>query len=268
MILIMTASVSPAKIRQLSLRDVDERLKQYCSALQFYIRSKRFDKIVFCDNSNYDYEYLLEKKLAEEKGVLLEILKFTSEYNLVEKYGKGYGEGEILKYVLSNSYLLQTEEYFYKVTGRLIVKNISKLVKKKETCTRFNRNLYANKSVDTRFWGMAKQQFTQYLIDSYKKVNDENGIYIEKCYKIDLEKNRIDYKPFRCFPNICGFSGTIGKEYKETNWYTRFLYNMLCFAQIYNTEFGFGVVVLAYNVIIRKKEFTETYCDYLLNNME
>lgn len=268
MILIMTATVVPAQIHELCLRDAETRLQQYCSALQFYIRCKKFDKIVFCDNSNYEYEYIKEKNLAKKRGVLLEILKFTSDYRLVEKYGKGYGEGEILKYVVLHSDLLKDEEYFYKVTGRLIVKNISHLVKAKEREACFLLNLYAYHSLDTRFWGMEKKVFAQYLMESYKKVNDEQGKYLEMCYKEKLERNGVSYRPFRLYPCIKGYSGTVGKVYHETTWYTKILNDMLCYFNKYNSTEGFLVAFLAYNVVICKKKIKDAYEEYLLNCIE
>lgn len=267
MILVMTASVKTAKINQLCIRDTEIRLKQYCDALRFYIKSKKFDKIVFCDNSNYGYEYDEEQRLAKKKNVLLEILKFSSNYELVEKYGKGYGEGEILKYVIENSCLLKEEEYFYKVTGRLIIKNISALVKKNNMTACFNRNLYADKSFDTRFWGIKKNDYIQCLLESYKRVNDDNGRYLEMCYKRDLEKATISYKSFNKFPIINGYSGTIGKKYHEVTWYTKIVYDFLCFFNIYNSERGFLVAYLLYHVVICKRTIMDVFYSYLINNV-
>lgn len=266
MILIMSASISPAKISKLCLRDTETRLRQYCAALQYYIKCKKFDKIVFCDNSNYSYQYETERHEAERCKVQLEILKFSSKYQMIEKYGKGYGEGEILKYVIQHSELLAGEDYFYKVTGRLIVTNIALLVKRKCKVAQFNRNLYAYKSVDTRFWGINKEQYIQYLEDSFEKVNDDKGRYLEVCYKRDLDKNKIKYQSFCVFPVIDGYSGTIGEKYKEFNWYIKIIYDIMCFLDLYNSEIGFMVVYLLFNVVIRKRKLDDVYYTYLTHN--
>lgn len=268
MILIMTASVQPAEINQLSLTDAKVRLKQYCSAIQFYIMCKEFNKIVFCDNSNYCYEYEVEQKLAKDKGVELEVLKFRSDLESVEKYGKGYGEGEILKYVLEKSNLLEKEVYFYKVTGRLIIKNIKRLIKNDNEVALFNRNLYAYKSLDTRFWGMKKSDYVQYLIESYKRVNDEKGRYLEMCYKRDIERAGITYSSFCKYPIIDGVSGTVGKKYQETKWYTKIIYDLLCYLNVFNTEQGFLIVYVLFRKAICHEKIIDSYYSYLLNNLD
>lgn len=266
MILVMTATVKPAKISQLCLTDTEIRLKQYCTALNYYINSKKFDRIVFCDNSDYPYEYKQERQLAQRKHVQLEILKFKSSYGCIEQYGKGYGEGEILKYVMLNSHLMKSEDYFYKVTGRLIVRNLDFLVKKNNKTARFDRNLYSFKSLDTRFWGINKEVYIRYLMESYKKVNDNKGNYIEMVYKKEMEKANIQYKPFRAFPLIEGYSGTIGKVYRETTWYTRIIYDFMCFFEQFNTQKGFCIIFVLYNVVMCKKEMMDSFYTYLVNN--
>lgn len=268
MILVMTASIKPAQISQLCLTDVETRLKQYCSALRFYIKCNKFDKIVFCDNSNYSYEYKIELQLAEYKKVQLEILKINSDYECVEKFGKGYGEGEILEYVILNSRLLKTEDYFYKITGRLIVRNIARLIKKNNETALFNRNLYAYKSLDTRFWGIKKEEYIHCLLESYKKVNDDKGKYLEMVFKRDLEKASVKYKSFCAFPLIEGYSGTVGKAYMETKWYTKIIYDFMCYFDLYNSEKGFCVAFMLYNVIMCKKEVVDVYYSYLTNNAD
>lgn len=269
MILVMTASVSPANVKQLCIKDPEIRLGQYCAAIHFYIKCKQIDKIVFCDNSDSLYGFESEQKLARKNNVRLEILKFKLDYKMVEKYGKGYGEGEILKYVMTNSQLLENEDYFYKVTGRLIVKNISLLIRKnhkKEAL--FNRNLYAYKSLDTRFWGIKKSDYIQFLMESYNKVHDNKGIYLEMCFKRDLDKANIQYKSFCVYPVINGYSGTLGKKYKETNWYTKIIYDLMCYFNCYNSEKGFFVVFLIYNIVFCGQKTMDVCYTYMVNNVD
>ena len=60
MILVMTASVSPANVKQLCIKDPEIRLGQYCAAIHFYIKCKQIDKIVFCDNSDFKIQVRLQ----------------------------------------------------------------------------------------------------------------------------------------------------------------------------------------------------------------
>lgn len=268
MILVMTASVQPANIEQLCLTDAEVRLKQYCAAIQFYIMCKKFDKIVFCDNSAYCCGYETEQKLAKEKGVELEILRFQSDLDKVEKYGKGYGEGEILKYVFENSKLLENEIYFYKVTGRLIIRNIARLVNKNNEIALFNRNLYAYKSLDTRFWGMRKNDYEHCLMESHTRVNDKKGKYLEMCYKRDIERAGITYRSFCRYPVIDGYSGTVGEKYRETKWYTKMIYDLMCHKNVFNSEEGFLIVYVLFRRVIGHEKMVDAYYSYLINNLD
>ena len=59
MVAIITGTISPSEqMRQLALKNTEERLKQYIDALEFLIREKTFLKIIFCDNSGYPMEHL------------------------------------------------------------------------------------------------------------------------------------------------------------------------------------------------------------------
>lgn len=252
-IVILTGCIEPADVYGLMLCDSKERLKQYLKSIRFYLQCDSLNKIVFCDNSGYEYDYQKEYQLAEKNNKELEILTYREEYEKVKKRGKGYGEGQILKYVLDNSSLLKEEDYFYKVTGRMIIKNIDKIIEnEKKEINYFNKNLYTYGVIDTRFYGIKKDIYTKYFLQVHDRVNDKMGRYLEHCFMHVLDSKKISYKCHAYFPVIKGISGTKGKEYMETYGAQKTLYDVLCKYNLYNHKLVHKWMFRLHHWIIKK----------------
>lgn len=222
MLAIITGTIRPTNlVTQLKIRNEEERLFQYLESLKFFIESKAFTKIIFCENSNYGAGGLAAlEEMARDNGVKLEILSFQGDIQQVERQGKGYGEGEILDYVFDHSDLVEREPFFIKITGRMKVMNIQKLVSvMKPEKSYFNipnstlRTLY-----DTRIYGMPTEQFKRCFREVYHKVWDNQGIYLEHIYTQTLKENGIKVTNFPRYPRIVGISGSTGGSYTYVEW--------------------------------------------------
>ena len=88
----MTGCVNPGKMPHTVLVDKDRREKQYISAIHFYLNNTPF-KIVFVENTGTDLSSFFKESIAEYR---CEFITFYGNY-FDEKFGKGYGEGIILK---------------------------------------------------------------------------------------------------------------------------------------------------------------------------
>lgn len=222
---IVTGTIKPAvQMGQLVIRNEKERLEQYREGLEHLLNTRAFSRLVFCENSNYGVEKLYYlKEDAKKKGIELELLSFQGDTKNICIQGKGYGEGEIMEYVFSNSRLIQKENYFVKMTGRLKVINGKNLADHLlESKTYFNipnrtrRDIY-----DTRIYGMPILQFKKYFLDVYEQVMDEQGIFLEMVYTRVLRENKIKVTNFPRYPRIIGISGSGGIEYTYTEWKCR-----------------------------------------------
>ena len=187
MLAIVTGTIQPGvEVGQLTIRNTTERLKQYIDSIQFLIDSKAFSKIIFCENSGYGVEELKELEVAARKeNIQLELLSFVGNKEQLLIHGKGYGEGEIMKYVFCHSHVIGNEKAFVKITGRMKIVNIKKIVSNfKEGKTYFNipnrtlRTLY-----DTRMYAMPVNQFQKYFMNRYEEVMDSQGYYLEHVYR-------------------------------------------------------------------------------------
>lgn len=222
MLAIITGTIRPdSGMGGVALNNENERLLQYKKSMEFFIKSKAFEKIIFCENSNFGLEEFQEvKQLANQMHISLELLSFQGNLEKANLQGKGYGEGEILNYIIDNSSLIKGEDYFIKITGRLVIDNIAKivsLVDKRNTY--FNiPNLSRKEFYDTRVYGMPIDQFINCFLYSYLGVNDEKGIFLEHRYTDIISINNISIKNFPRYPRIKGISGTLGIEYTYKEW--------------------------------------------------
>lgn len=236
---IVTGTIRPSsQMEQLVVRDEKERLEQYLQGLRPLVESEAFSKIIFAENSNYGgdiFEGLLQR--AEEHQTQLEYLSFQGDTEQAGIHGKGYGEGEIMRYVFQHSELLKNEPYFVKMTGRLQIDNIAKLTSSlKKTRTYFNipnptrRDIY-----DTRIYAMPVKQFEEYFENEYGRVMDREGVFLEHVYTGILRDNHIYVSNFPLYPRIRGVSGSGGLTYDYTEWKCK-VKDLLCKMNYYKVK--------------------------------
>ena len=219
MVLLLTGSIdiSHYKVPSTKIVDLNERLTQYLNSIDYAITNyKSIDIIVFCENTNYCYDYSTLKEKAVKFGKVLEVITFKGDFDNVYQYGKGYGEGEIVKYSLNNSLNLKNCSHFVKVTGRLIVKNMDQILQpvKETNCFIFRPNQInriPKNHVETFFYCVDKQIYLDYLVDAYLDVNEKQLVYLEHTFFERLRQVR--FKSFKIMPLISGISGSSGESY-------------------------------------------------------
>lgn len=208
-----------------ALADPGQREAQYLDALDFFIRESPVTRIIVCDNSGYRYPGSLVP-LAASFNKKLELLSFTGNSELVAAYGKGYGEGEILKYLFSNSLLIGEVEGFLKVTGRLRLVNSADLLRRIDPGTnyfmpvsllrpRFLVPRAARPCLDVRVYYATKSFFREVLLDAYLGVRDKERHFLEHAYYDAIRLSGVKVKCFPVAPEITGVSGSNGWVFKE-----------------------------------------------------
>ena len=222
MLAIITGTICPSgDMKQLAICNAEERLEQYKKSLRFFIGSGAFSKIVFAENSNYGAKALEDlSDYARKNRVQLEILSFAGNTVQSILQGKGYGEGEIMQYVMEHSELLKGESFFVKITGRLLVHNIREITKKlKEQRTYFNIPNRTRKDIyDTRIYAMPVSQFREGFMSVYTQVMDDEGVYLERVYTRQIVNRGIMVYNFPSYPRIEGISGSGGTVYAYSEW--------------------------------------------------
>lgn len=218
MVLILTGTFKPQDNKLSNIINIDDRIRQYKNSLEFYIKQSKFKKIVLVDNSNYKVYMNDINKLAISYNKKFELIQFNGDYNNIVLKGKGYGEGEMIKYCIQNSKLFKDEDYFIKITGRLIVKNINKIYSSiNQKMNYFNADDILgiiSKRIDTRFYATRIEDYKKYLINSYQYVEDYNKYYIEHVFYDVIKDKKINHRSFIFYPIIKGISGSTGVVYR------------------------------------------------------
>ena len=209
-LLITTAIIADAT--KTKLDNPSERLKEVLIGLEYWINETELKDIVICDGSNTDISFEVMKLKNKNKNI--EILYFRNNKELVINKGKGFGEGEIIKYAIENSVLLKKNENFMKCSGKLFVKNWREC--KINFNNKFSFNYYGiknSKLIDTRFYIVNKSFYENHLLNLHEETDDNNKIYLEKIYNNFFEKYKISQFAMYPVPDIIGFSGSTGKKY-------------------------------------------------------
>lgn len=243
-LLIITSCINPPQQAYLKLTDGKIRYAQTIKSLRFYILSKMFRKIVLCDGSGYAFEDVDIVCLAKSNNVELELLSFQQDFNMVKEKGKGYGEGQIMEYIVEHSLLFQNSSFFVKITGRLKVLNIVDLTLKLSPKKNYF-NIYQSRyigCVDTRVYGMSTTLFKNIFLNAYKNVNDFKRHSYEFCFTDILKTYGIQYSCFPVVPQIIGFSGTGNIPYKLDSIY--YLECILTKSHLMNTKFASYLILL------------------------
>src|SRR5829696_1915509 len=144
--LLLTATINPpADTPFLVRRDPELRMDDYCRGLRQHLLTAddAIDRIVFVDNSNSDTRPLLDvvEEVAPTKDV--EILSFDGRSYPVE-HGRSVGETYLIADALEHSRILSSlgaDDLFWKVTGRLRVRNLDRLVRSTPSCDLYDNLL-------------------------------------------------------------------------------------------------------------------------------
>lgn len=221
------------------LTDAGERVRQYVESISFFIKETAIRKIIVCDNSDYTYPQSLYD-LARSCDKELELLSFRGNVELVKKFGKGYGEGEILEFVLSKSVLIADVEGFIKVTGRLKVTNIDQVLDRSNRWEnyfmpisllrpRFMVPGAARRCVDVRVYYTTRDFFKNVLLTAYKKVRDDETLFLEHAYHDAMKLFAEKVKCFAVAPEIIGMSGSNGWIFTQRTYLKKLLIRVASF---------------------------------------
>jgi hypothetical protein len=186
--------------------NVQERRDEYYASLIFYADNFKEDDLFFLENSSYDFSADAEfQKLLSNKKITL--LKFPVSDKFAQ--GKGYQEFEMLDEAIDN--LSDKYNSFIKITGRYKVLNLKELTN--YTCHGLVADFHKKLQVtQTNVFYVSSDFYTRYFKNLYLKVDDSNGIYIEKVVyeKVQAEKLEREIKLFSKNPIITGISGSYG----------------------------------------------------------
>jgi hypothetical protein len=216
--LIITSCIYPSS-SFVKLINPDDREKLHIEALIRWILESDFKTIIICDNSNYIYSNEIVS-LAAKNDKILEVLNFEGDKEKSKILGKGYGEGEIMNYILNNSKYIQSHDSFFKVTGKLFVENYNNYLSFKNVDFAFDYSysfFWKKEKVEcvfTNFYFANLSSYKNILKEEYLKVKDSEGLFLEHVYASALQKaNSLNLVSI--LPTISGISGSSGFNYNK-----------------------------------------------------
>lgn len=220
--ILLTSSVI-AHDKGVKLLDKGERIHQTLLSVQQWKEVSPDSPIVICDGSDYDFTNDLQKIISNPTNI--ECLHFNNNPMDVEKYGRGFGEGEIIKHAIESSKFINDFECFAKCSAKLWVKNFPNIYLKWNgifQCKGVFKNIFSiSKSIeldyiDTRFYLTSLRFYKQFLVNAHLNVRktDEQGL--ENQFLNHLISSNQKSILFSIPPIIEGVGGGTGIPYKTT----------------------------------------------------
>ena len=114
------------------IRDIETRKQQYENAIERYIKETPFTPVVFIENSGFDFNAEYFKAMAAQEGKQFEFISGKVCVEEIVRYGKSYGDAYLIWEGLQKSELLKEYDFFYKITGRIFLKNAKKICKTRD----------------------------------------------------------------------------------------------------------------------------------------
>ena len=204
-----------------SLSDTNARLHYAMESIARWLEIDPEIQLILCDGSSFDFSETMAQRFP---GARIECLPFENNQQLVRERGRGYGEGEIVRFAIENSKLIAAAGCFSKCTSKLWVKNYIKC-RQQWNGTQMFKGVFSNvfslkrkiefDYIDTRFYMISKEIYKKYYINAHLDLDTAGGESLEKRFlKIFLE-NQIHSALFSVAPVIEGVGGGIGFSYRN-----------------------------------------------------
>jgi hypothetical protein len=207
--------------RSVHLKDEALRIFYTLESIERWLEICPNGKFVLCDGSGFNFTSLIAENF---KNANIECLFFFNDPNLIHKHGKGYGEGEIIRYALKNSGYLRQSTWFAKCTAKLWVENFQQCVSQwngKFLCKAYFSDVFSFKKtsmeyIDTRFYLAEQSFYMKYLSDAHLNIDIEGGQGIEEKFLEVMNLRGFKKILFRNSPVVSGVGGGSGKYYNTS----------------------------------------------------
>lgn len=203
--LLITGTIKP--LVKIKYCDPELRYAEYMRNLERYISDTKFDRIIFAENSGYPIDVSYLREIANEKGKDFLYLDVSSN---ADTRTMSTGEARIMQQALAMCPFLRDEEYIWKVSGRVYIRNVNKIIDKTKF-TNGNVFLYAPKydSLQTWFCRIKVADLKRYFL-----VEDATALMQYGCIEyvwMDIWKARdkeISMMRFPIYPDAEGINSS------------------------------------------------------------
>jgi hypothetical protein len=171
---------------------------------------------VFVENSGVDISGIFQSAILSAR---LELITYTEKKDVIS-LGKGIGETRIIARALEYSRFIRDADFIFKITGRLIIKNISHFLTSPQLD---DQQVIAMSDLEkgftlSAFFIFKPSFFTNHFLAYSAHLDDTKGFYFEHAltYAIyDVIKTGKKFESFDLLPRLAGDSGTQNKKLKS-----------------------------------------------------
>lgn len=218
--ILITSSVVPHD-QTVNLKDPGSRVFHTIEGLDQWLKILPNGSFVLCDGSGYDFKNIVSARFPKAN---IECLSFLNNGEFVKFHGKGYGEGEIIKYALRHSKLLNDAGSFIKCTAKLWVDNFRDCIKNTQSnflCQAYFSDVFSLKKttlkyIDTRFYFFKKDYYCKYFLDAHQGLSISSGYGIEESFRDIVVKNGLTRFLIKNPVKILGVGGGSGSYYRNS----------------------------------------------------
>jgi hypothetical protein len=222
-VLLLTASVDPKGMPNLTQVDPGEREDSYARCFEHYLRNDpAVQRIVFAENSGWPLRRFADiASRANLHNKQVELLSFDGN-EFPREWGKSFGELLLIEQALGHSRLASEATYVGKMTGRNLLVNLSALLRSVRCefdlyCDIRDHNFYqllgmpdCGHHCDSRFFVFSHSYYNQYLKSNHFSSLTKSGHFIERLL-FDLVKATENHKKvikrFDIEPDFRGSAG-------------------------------------------------------------
>ena len=197
--ILITSSIIPHDTG-VKLSDPQVRLFHALESIEKWTKIAPKSRLILCDGSNFDFIPIVKERFPFTS---IECLRFENDPLKIATFGRGYGEGEIVKFALNHSAYLRESDAFAKCSSKLWVENYTECVKKwRGDCLFsgiFKHTFSTQRSiemiqVDTRFYVVQTNFYRKNLIDAHNKIGLATGFGLEDCFhQVLLTRKQREY---------------------------------------------------------------------------
>lgn len=219
--ILLTSSVI-AYDQGVTLKNTDERIRLAVQSIHEWLKVDPTLSIVLCDGSSFDFS---EVVACQFPNAVIECLPFENDQAKVRQYGRGYGEGEIVRYALNHSSLIDEAGAFAKCSSKLWVENFAACSmgwNGNFLCKGVFKDVFSPiretklSYIDTRFYISSKSFYQDHFADAHLMIGEAPGFGLEDSFLKVVLKKDLNNIMFDVAPVICGVGGGIGTYYKNT----------------------------------------------------
>jgi hypothetical protein len=219
--ILLTSSVI-AHDKGVRLQNPKERERLAIESILHWRTIAPTNPLVLCDGSGFDFQHVISTLPG---GGPVECLHFLNDAELVQQNGRGYGEGEIVRFAIEHSAQIAAAGCFAKCTSKLWVENFRECIQQWNGRLLmkgvFDHTFSPNKAtqfayIDTRFYVMGVEAYCRLFQKAHHTIRTQEGYGLEESFRDIFLSNKLQGCLMHLPPIICGVGGGTGVYYKNT----------------------------------------------------